>query len=178
MAGKAVPCPSCKTKLTVPGASIGHSNQEMKAAPRGSLAKSLRWSAPAVALIVGILIGHFVWPRGQSADPAAAGAGRGRDIAGPEAMPRRAATIIADPNPVRLGPTNRGTTRLRWDTADGTVGQVYGSYNDKPEQLIADNQTAGSKDFPWIDRGNVYTFRLYAGKTREKLLASVTVTTE
>jgi len=88
------------------------------------------------------------------------------------------ASITASPNPVPLGSETRGTTTLRWDTGDGTVGQVYGSYNNKPEERIADNQTIGSKEFPWIDKGNVYTFRLYAGTNKEKVLATVKVTTE
>ena len=33
-----------------------------------------------------------------------------------------------------------------------------------------------SIDVPWIQNGSAYVFRLYAGKERSKVLASVTVT--
>jgi hypothetical protein len=88
------------------------------------------------------------------------------------------AMITAEPNPVRTFTKGRGSTTLTWDTGDAAPGEVYGSVNGRPEDRIAAKQAKGSKVFPWIDRGNVYVFRLYAGDNKSKLLASVKVTTE
>jgi hypothetical protein len=51
---------------------------------------------------------------------------------------------------------------------------VYVSHNGKAEKLFGQGGR-GSKEAPWILAGSTYEFRLYAGKERAKLLASVKV---
>ena len=87
-------------------------------------------------------------------------------------------TITASPNPVPVGAEKKGTTTITWDTGDGSQGQVYFSVNNKEEKLWLDNRSKGSQEAPWIKKGAVYEFRLYAGRDHEKVLASVTVTAQ
>jgi hypothetical protein len=88
-------------------------------------------------------------------------------------------SITADPNPVAAtGAEKKGKTTISWDTGDGSVGQVYFSVNNGEEKLWLDNRAKGSQEAPWIKKGAVYEFRLYAGRNREKVLASVQVTAQ
>jgi hypothetical protein len=85
-----------------------------------------------------------------------------------------AATITANPNPVPPG-EGFGTTKVSWNTGDGTDGVVYIFTGDGREKKFAGPMPAGSLDAPWIGVGTIYEFRLYAGKEPKDLLASVKV---
>jgi hypothetical protein len=64
---------------------------------------------------------------------------------------------------------------ITWDTGDGSIGQVYVAVNDIPEKIFADKTAKGQREAPWINKGGVYEFRLYAGRSHKTLLASVKV---
>jgi hypothetical protein len=84
-------------------------------------------------------------------------------------------TITANPNPVPAD-SGPGTTTISWDTGDGSKGQVYFSINNQPERRWYSDRAKGSQNVAWINKGNVYEFRLYGGSNPVKLLASVKVT--
>lgn len=84
--------------------------------------------------------------------------------------------LVADPNPVPAG-AGLGTTAIAWATADDAFGDVYVSVDGGPEALFA-RRVSGTKIAPWIAAGRTYTFRLYAGRERARVLATVTVTRE
>lgn len=90
------------------------------------------------------------------------------------ASPQGAATITASPNPVPAG-TGMGTTKITWSTGDGTVGQVYVAVNGADEAIFAAGNE-GSTEAPWIQEGQTYEFRLYAGTEHTKVLAKTEVT--
>lgn len=78
--------------------------------------------------------------------------------------------IAATPNPA-----TSGEVIIRFQTGDGSVGQVYvngGSINDT---LFAQG-ASGSQIAPWIQPGARYVFTLYADTDHKIPLASVTVT--
>jgi hypothetical protein len=81
--------------------------------------------------------------------------------------------LTASPNPVPFGP-DFGTTKISWDTGDGTWGQVYVSTNGEPETLFMQG-AKGSAEATWIGAGGTYEFRLYAGPEHKKMLASINV---
>jgi hypothetical protein len=84
------------------------------------------------------------------------------------------AWLSATPNPVDTREW-AGTTTISFDTGGGgVVGQVYVSINGGPEKTFA-TASGGSQDAEWIWRGSTYEFRLYAGKNREQLLRTVSV---
>jgi hypothetical protein len=83
------------------------------------------------------------------------------------------ASLAATPNPVDTR-SWAGTTTISFDTGVGVVGQVYVSINGGPEKTFA-TASDGAQDAEWIWRGSTYEFRLYAGKNREQLLRTVTV---
>jgi hypothetical protein len=68
-----------------------------------------------------------------------------------------------------------GTTTISWTTGDGSPGQVYVSDTGGMEGLFATGGE-GAQEAPWIHADAAYTFRLYAGTGRKKLLAAVAVT--
>lgn len=88
---------------------------------------------------------------------------------------KSAATVSANPNPVPPGQDRFGTSKVTWNTGDGTPGQVYVAEDDKPEKLFAGPLSQGSVDAAWIGAGSIYEFRLYAGQEHKNLLASVKV---
>jgi hypothetical protein len=63
------------------------------------------------------------------------------------------------------------TNIVRWDTADGTSGQVYVSQDNGPEILFAE-AASGSQVAPWLSAQSRFEFKLYAGRTHHQLLAS------
>jgi hypothetical protein len=89
---------------------------------------------------------------------------------------RTEARLSAAPNPVPLS-AEPATTRISWDTGDGSVGQVYVSATTGAEQLFAQGPS-GTAEAPWILPGLTYTFRLYSGSGGGSLLAEVHVETE
>ena len=75
-------------------------------------------------------------------------------------------------------PATTGTTTITFDTnGNGDTGVVYVSINGGTEFLVWQNPR-GAHTATWIDPGNTYIFRLYAGQGRlsSGVLASVTVT--
>jgi IS5 family transposase len=84
------------------------------------------------------------------------------------------AVIRAAPNPVPAG-AGLGATTIRWDTGDGSLGQVYIAENGVESKMLAQG-AKGSKEVRWIKSGTTYEFRLYAGKERATLLGKVVVT--
>jgi hypothetical protein len=69
-----------------------------------------------------------------------------------------------------------GTTTVAWQISDpnGTA-QVYVSQNNGPEHIFSEGPH-GTQSASWIQAGNTYEFRLYAGKDHRLLLASTRVT--
>lgn len=78
--------------------------------------------------------------------------------------------IVAEPNPVPAG----SWTTVSWSTGDGSDGQVWVSAGGAAEVLFAE-EPEGSAPAPWIQAGIKYRFRLYAGKSRKRVLARVSV---
>ena len=67
----------------------------------------------------------------------------------------------------------RGSTEIRWDTGNGSVGFVFITENDRKPVLFATGPK-GSRVVPWI-RARSYVFELYSDDERRTLLAAVTV---
>jgi hypothetical protein len=67
----------------------------------------------------------------------------------------------------------RGSTEIRWDTGNGSVGFVFVTENDRKPVLFATGPK-GSRVVPWI-RARSYVFELYSDDERRTLLATVTV---
>jgi hypothetical protein len=67
----------------------------------------------------------------------------------------------------------RGSTEIRWDTGNGSVGFVFVTENDQKPVLFATGPK-GSRVVPWI-RARSYVFELYNDDERRTLLAEVTV---
>jgi len=67
----------------------------------------------------------------------------------------------------------RGSTEIRWDTGNGSVGFVFVTENDRKPVLFATGPK-GSRVVPWI-RARSYVFELYSDDERRTLLAAVTV---
>lgn len=84
------------------------------------------------------------------------------------------ASLTATPNPVPHG-AELGTTTITWSTGDHLSGQIYVSVDGGSEQLFA-RGSRGSQEAPWINAGNTYEFRLYAGTDRKAPLSTLTVT--
>ena len=93
---------------------------------------------------------------------------------GPSQRGAGLAGITAAPAAVPDGP-GVGTTTISWTTGDGSIGQVYVSATGGPEGLFATG-AEGAQEASWIHADAAYTFRLYSGTEREKLLAAVVVT--
>lgn len=87
---------------------------------------------------------------------------------------QRVVTLDAVPNPVPAG-LGLGSTRISWDTGDGSIGQIYVSRGDASEDLFATG-SGGCVEATWIAEGSSYLFRLYGGTTHERVVAEVTVT--
>jgi hypothetical protein len=84
------------------------------------------------------------------------------------------AWIKAEPNPVPAG-SGMGTTKISWDTGNGSAAQVYLLVANQPETLFAAGHK-GEKDAPWISKGHRYEFLLYASTDHQRVLARITVT--
>lgn len=88
-----------------------------------------------------------------------------------------AGVISASPNPVPSG-KDIGTTKVSW-TGDGSFREVYVSVDNAAENRCWGSADAtGSFDFPYINAGAVYEFRLYRGSDHKELLGSIKVTRE
>lgn len=83
-------------------------------------------------------------------------------------------SLTAAPNPVPAGP-GMGSTRITWNTSDGSFTRVYVSRDGSPAEVLFGEGPSGSQDAPWILSGSTYKFRLYQGSARSVVLAEVTV---
>ncbi len=81
-------------------------------------------------------------------------------------------SITAVPQRVAVG-DRPGTTRISWDTGDGSTGFVFVTANGKDPVLFASGPK-GSGVAPWIGRGR-YVFELWREPARRELLAAVEV---
>jgi hypothetical protein len=80
--------------------------------------------------------------------------------------------ITAKPEHVTLTRGN-GSTKIEWDTGNGSVGFVFVTESGRTPVLFTKGPR-GSKVAPWIGR-NSYLFELYGDNERRTLLAKVTV---
>jgi SAM-dependent methyltransferase len=85
----------------------------------------------------------------------------------------KSAFIRAEFNSVPADVRN-STTTIIWDTADGTVGEIYVSCDGGPEKLFS-RRASGSQQVSWINSNHAYHFRLYRGTSRSEILGSVKV---
>src|SRR6266478_9815994 len=83
-----------------------------------------------------------------------------------------APAITAKPEHVTVA-GGRGSTEIRWDTGNDSVGFVFVTASDRKPVLFATGPK-GSRVVPWIRAGN-YIFELYSDDERRTLLAAVTV---
>jgi hypothetical protein len=87
-------------------------------------------------------------------------------------MPAQGPILSASPK--RLPPgSDPVEVRLRWSTGDGSPGSLYVSVDADDEELLA-RGSEGEELLDWLAEG-VYTFHLYAGRSRTKLLRSLTL---
>ena len=88
------------------------------------------------------------------------------------ALVSSAPVITAKPEHVTL--TNgRGSTKIEWNTGNGSMGFVFVTEGDRKPALFA-NGARGSHVAPWIGKHH-YVFELYGDDARRTLLAQVTV---
>lgn len=134
----------------------------------------LRRVAPGTRIIVDSIDLHFLREARESFRAIAQNGKSERML--PAATLGSEATIAAQPNPVPecFGP---GRTQITWNTGGAQCGYVYVSVNRGGEKLFAEG-ASGAADATWISDGCVYEFRLYAARTRNPLLAAVTVMME
>jgi hypothetical protein len=85
---------------------------------------------------------------------------------------KRVPSITATPDHVTVR-AEHGSTEIRWNTGDQSVGFVFVSVNGGKPDLFATGP-AGSATAPWIKPGN-YVFELCGDAERRTLLATVTV---
>jgi hypothetical protein len=130
---------------------------------------SARSSPACVLLLLAIWIGALL------PSPSTQGA-----VAQPIASPvdrtnhgKRVPSISATPDHVTLTNIERGSTEIRWDTGDQSVGFVFVSVNGGKPSLFATGP-AGRATAPWIQPGS-YVFELCGDAERRTLLATVTV---
>jgi len=84
--------------------------------------------------------------------------------------------LTASPNPIPAGdPDQRvASTQIKWDTGDGTIGDLYVKIDREDERLVG-RAPSGVMEIDWIQFDSLYEFRLYT-KKRSKLIATLTVT--
>jgi glycosyltransferase involved in cell wall biosynthesis/SAM-dependent methyltransferase len=92
-------------------------------------------------------------------------------LAGLAMRPDDSAPLRAVPNPVPAGST---TTRICWDTGDGSPGYLFVTQDSAGEAAFAEG-ASGEQDAAWINPGSIYEFRLYSDRERTRLLGAVTV---
>ena len=83
-----------------------------------------------------------------------------------------APTITAKPEHVTIT-GEPGSTEIRWDTGNGSMGFVFVTARDRKPVLFAAG-AKGSRVVPWIRAGS-YVFELYSDDQRRALLATVIV---
>jgi hypothetical protein len=83
-----------------------------------------------------------------------------------------APVITAKPDHVIVA-GGRGSTEIRWNTGNGSMGFVFVTTKDREPVLFATG-AKGKRVVPWI-RADKYVFELYSDDRRRALLATVTV---
>lgn len=83
------------------------------------------------------------------------------------------ATLAASPDSGIRGVPSRPLV-IDWDTGDDRPGEVTVTQNDGGEQLFA-RGSSGAQAATWLAPRTLYTFRLYAGSTRQTPLRTLTV---
>jgi hypothetical protein len=83
-----------------------------------------------------------------------------------------APVLTAKPERVTLS-DGSGSTEVRWDTGDGSMGFVFVTEDGGKPVLFA-NGSRGKEVAPWIGK-HTYVFELYGDDQRQTLLAKVTV---
>src|ERR1041385_2788034 len=81
--------------------------------------------------------------------------------------------ITANPEHVTVT-GDSGSTEIRWDTGNGSMGFVFVTGTDQKPVLFASGPK-GSQVVPWIGPAR-YVFQLYSDEDRRTLLATATVT--
>ena len=84
----------------------------------------------------------------------------------------RAAGITAKPERVTLS-DGKGSTKIEWDTGNGSMGFVFVT-EDRGEPVLFANGSRGNEVAPWIGTHS-YVFELYGDDQQQRLLAKVTV---
>lgn len=124
----------------------------------------------AVGRVPVLVVGLFLGGCGRPADtPPPA------DSVPPPGTAKTIPMIKADPNPAVVVDGKFGKTTISWDTGNGSPGDVFVAHEGGEEKPFAMKRPKSSQEATWIGKG-VYEFRLYAGKERNKPLASVQVT--
>lgn len=88
--------------------------------------------------------------------------------------PAPSGNIMAIPSTVGVPSGQLGHTTIDWDVSHTNTSQVYVSRNGGPESLFAQSNY-GPQDANWIQGGQSYVFRVYAGTNHQCLLDGVSV---
>jgi FkbM family methyltransferase len=96
-----------------------------------------------------------------------------RHSIGEEAARPAGPLLTATPNPVPAG-SDAGVTTVRWDTRDGSDGEITLAAYGSPERVWA-RGSSGTQQANWINAWGVYVFRLYRVGHRRQLLDSIRV---
>jgi hypothetical protein len=94
-------------------------------------------------------------------------------VLGAPLQKNRAPVITATPEHVTITWETTGSTKIQWNTGDGSRGFVFVTENDEQPFLFARGRR-GSEVVSWI-RTHRYVFELYGDNDRRRLLAKVTV---
>src|SRR5256714_3968204 len=84
----------------------------------------------------------------------------------------RAAGITAKPERVTLS-DGKGSTKIEWDTGNGSMGFVFVT-EDRGKPVLFASGSRGNEVAPWIGTHS-YVFELYGDDQHQRLLAKVTV---
>src|SRR4051794_28303211 len=84
----------------------------------------------------------------------------------------RAPVITAKPERVTLS-DGSGSTKIEWDTGNGSMGFVFVT-EDRGKPVLFANGSRGNEVGPWIG-AHSYVFELYGDDQQQRLLAKVTV---
>lgn len=82
--------------------------------------------------------------------------------------------LSADPNPLPYTGGGPGTATIRWNTGDGSWGEVYVSVDGGPDKLFA-AAPEGSAKANWIKPGKSFQFKLYRDSDTEAAEKVITV---
>jgi len=126
-----------------------------------------KWAIAKVVAALAVCLAAY-----SATVPAVTGAMQ-KDASSPNSgQPSSAPVITATPDRVTVS-GGHGSTDIRWDRGDGSVGFVFVTENARKAVLFATGPR-GSRVAPWIRAGR-YFFELYGDADRRTLLARVTV---